>query len=105
MPEPELASVASDPLGVSGRVMLEALVAGTHDPRCWPSWLGTAAGQAAGVAGGLGGPLWGPSWVVGRRDVGRIDQLDETIARLSAEVARVAAPFSPLLALLMTIPG
>jgi transposase len=36
----KLASVASDPLGVSGRAMLEALVAGTHDPRCWPSWPG-----------------------------------------------------------------
>jgi transposase len=35
----------------------------------------------------------------------RIDPMDETIGRLSAEVARVAAPFSPLLALLMTIPG
>jgi transposase len=35
----------------------------------------------------------------------RIDQMDETIGRLSAEVARVAAPFSPLLALLVTIPG
>src|SRR5687767_3230199 len=35
----------------------------------------------------------------------RIDQLDETIERLSAAVARVAAPFSPLLGLLMTIPG
>jgi transposase len=35
----------------------------------------------------------------------RIDQMDETISRLSAEVARVVAPFSPLLALLMTIPG
>jgi transposase len=35
----------------------------------------------------------------------RIDQLDETIGRLSAEVARVVAPFSPLLGLLMTIPG
>ena len=32
MPGPELASVASDPLGVSGRAMLEALVSGTHDP-------------------------------------------------------------------------
>ncbi len=29
----KLASVASDPLGVSGRAMLEALVAGTHDPQ------------------------------------------------------------------------
>jgi Transposase len=36
----KLASVASDPLGVSGRAMLEALVAGTQTPRCWPSWLG-----------------------------------------------------------------
>jgi hypothetical protein len=35
----------------------------------------------------------------------RIDQLDETIGRRSAEVARVAAPCSPLLGLLMTIPG
>ena len=31
--------------------------------------------------------------------------MDETIGRLSAEVARVAAPFSSLLGLLMTIPG
>jgi Transposase IS116/IS110/IS902 family len=35
----------------------------------------------------------------------RIDQLDETIGRLSAEVACVAAPFSLLLALLVAIPG
>jgi transposase len=35
----------------------------------------------------------------------RIDQMDETIGRLSAEVAPVAAPCSPLLGLLMTIPG
>jgi hypothetical protein len=34
-----------------------------------------------------------------------IDYLDEAIERLSGEVARVVAPFSPLLALLMTIPG
>jgi transposase len=53
----KLASVASDPLGVSGRAMLEALVQGTNDPQ------------------------------------------------VLAELARVAAPCSPLLALLMTIPG
>jgi transposase len=29
----KLASVASDPLGVAGRAMLEALVQGTHDPQ------------------------------------------------------------------------
>ena len=35
----------------------------------------------------------------------RIDQMDETIGRLRVEVARVAAPCSPLLELLVTIPG
>jgi hypothetical protein len=35
----------------------------------------------------------------------RIDQMEESIGRLSVEVARVAAPFSPLLGLLMPIPG
>lgn len=35
----------------------------------------------------------------------RIDHMDEAICRLSQEVARRLAPFSPLLALLRTIPG
>ena len=34
----KLDSVAADVLGVSGRAMLTALVAGERDPRCWPSW-------------------------------------------------------------------
>jgi hypothetical protein len=34
----KLDSVATDVLGVSGRAMLEALVTGERDPRCWPSW-------------------------------------------------------------------
>jgi transposase len=34
-----------------------------------------------------------------------LDYLDEAIERLSVEVARVVAPFSPLLALLCTTPG
>jgi transposase len=34
----KLDSVAADVLGVSGRAMLAALVAGERDPRSWPSW-------------------------------------------------------------------
>jgi transposase len=34
-----------------------------------------------------------------------LDSLDEAVERLSGEVAQVVAPFSPLLALLITIPG
>ncbi len=35
----------------------------------------------------------------------RVDHMDQAIGRLSQEVARRLAPFSPLLALLRTIPG
>ena len=34
----KLGCVASDVLGVSGRLMLEALVGGRPIPRCWPTW-------------------------------------------------------------------
>lgn len=34
----KLSAVASDILGVSGRAMLEALIAGDRDPPHWPTW-------------------------------------------------------------------
>jgi hypothetical protein len=40
----KLSCVASDVLGVSGRAMIEALIAGEGDPTCWPS------SRAAGCA-------------------------------------------------------
>ena len=36
----KLASVASDVMSVSGRAMLNAIVAGETDPRSWQSWQG-----------------------------------------------------------------
>jgi transposase len=71
----KLGTVASDVLGVSGRAMLDALVLRTHDPA-------------------LLGEL-----------LAHLDYLEEAVERLSSEVARVVAPFSPLLGLLITIPG
>jgi transposase len=102
----KLASVASDPLGVSGRAMLEALVAGTHDPQVLAELArGRLRAKLPALREALEG-RFGPhhGLLVGEM-LARIDQMDETIGRLSAEMARVAAPFSPLLALLMTIPG
>jgi hypothetical protein len=43
----KLSVVASDIFGVSGRAMLDALVAGERDPRRWPSWLGGACAASA----------------------------------------------------------
>ncbi len=34
----KLSSVATDIMGVYGRAMIEALIAGERDPRCWPAW-------------------------------------------------------------------
>src|SRR5512133_1739362 len=66
---------------------------------------GSPAGQAAGAAGGACGPLPRPSCAAAGRAAGHLDYLDEAVERLSTQVARVVAPFSPLLALLITIPG
>jgi transposase len=102
----KLASVASDPLGVSGRAMLEALVAGTHDPQVLAELArGRLRAKLLALREALEGRFGGHHGLLVGEMLARIDQMDETIGRLSAEVARVAAPFSPLLALLMTIPG
>ena len=56
----KLDSVASDLLGVSGRAMLTALVAGSATPRCSRAGPGTAAQQAPSAAGGTARPLRRP---------------------------------------------
>jgi transposase len=102
----KLASVASDPLGVSGRAMLEALVAGTHDPQVLAELArGRLRAKLPALREALQGRFGAHHGLLVGEMLARIDQMDETIERLSAEVARVAAPFSPLLGLLMTIPG
>jgi transposase len=102
----KLASVASDPLGVSGRAMLEALVSGTHDPQVLAELArGRLRAKLPALREALEGRFGTHHGLLVGEMLARIDQMDETIGRLSAEVARVAAPFSPLLALLVTIPG
>ena len=98
--------MASDVLGVSGRAMLQALVAGTHDPEVLAE---LARGQLRKKLPALREALEGRfrahhALLVGAM-LARIDHADEVIEHLSVEVARATVPFSPLLALLVTIPG
>jgi transposase len=94
------------PLGVSGRAMLEALVSGTHDPQVLAELArGRLRAKLQALREALEGRFGAHHGLLVGEMLARIDQMDETIGRLSAEVARVAAPFSPLLGLLMTIPG
>jgi transposase len=102
----KLTSVASDVLGVSGRAMLMALVHGTHDPEILADLAkGRLRAKLPALREALEGRFRAHHALLVGEMLARIDQMDEAIERLSQEVARATAPFSPLLALLLTIPG
>ena len=102
----KLGCVASDVLGVSGRLMLEALVGGTTDPEVLADLArGALRKKLAVLREALEGRVARHHRLLVAELLAHLDYLDEAIERLSVEVARVVAPYSPLLALLCTIPG
>jgi transposase len=102
----KLGTVASDVLGVSGRAMLDALVAGTHDPAVLAELAkGRLRAKLPALREALEGRFRAHHALLLGELLAHLDYLDEAIDRLSTKVARVVARFSPLLALLITIPG
>jgi len=103
----KLTSVASKTLGVSARLMLDALVAGTHDPDVLAD---LAKGKLRAKLPELKEALEGRfrtehhGLLVGHI-LAHIDYLDETIATLSSRIEEVIAPFSKQVEGLDTIPG
>jgi len=102
----KLASVVSDVTGESGRAMLEALVAGTTDPK---ELAGMALGQLQNKRAQLEQALYG---LVGRHQqvmiaaqLRHIDFLDQEIEALSGEIEERLRPFEQSLAYLDSIPG
>jgi transposase len=92
--------------GVSGRAMLEALVGGTTDPEVLAELArGQLRKKLPALREALHGRVAGHHRLLVAELLAHLDDLEEAIERLSGEVARVIAPFSPLLALLCTIPG
>jgi transposase len=103
----KLTSVASETLGVSARLMLEALVAGTHDPDVLAA---LARGRLRAKLPALREALEGHfrtehHGLMIAHVLAHIDFLDESVATLSARIEDVIAPFSDQVALLCTIPG
>jgi transposase len=99
--------VATDVIGVSGRAMLEALVAGTHDPAVLAA---LAKGRLRTKLPALREALAGRfrtdhHGLLVAQILAHIDYLDETIATLSARIQQVIGPFAEQVALLDTIPG
>lgn len=102
----KLSSVASDILGVSGRAMLDALVAGTHDPEILADLakrkLRRKIPQLREALEGRFRPHH--ALLVGEM-LTRIDSANATIDRLSAEIDQRMQPFRQVTELLITIPG
>jgi transposase len=102
----KLGTVASDVLGASGRAMLDALVSGTHDPAVLAELAkGRLRAKLPALREALEGRFRAHHALLLGELLAHLDYLDEAVERLSSEVARVVAPCSPLLALLVTIPG
>lgn len=102
----KLAAVVADVVGVSGRAILEAMIAGVGDAQ---QLAGLATGRLQSKRGELEEALHG---VIGPHQrthlavqLRHIDFLDEEIARLDAEVEERLRPWTAELERLDTIPG
>jgi transposase len=102
----KLDCVATDILGVSGRAMLDALIAGTTDPQVLAD---LAKGRLRAKLPALREALEGRFDRLHATRVGailaHIDFLDEQIERLSEAIEEQIRPFAPAVELLCTIPG
>ena len=101
-----LDSVASDVLGVSGRAMLHALVAGERNPATLAELArGRLRRRAPELREALRGRFSDHHALLVRLSLEHVEQLERSIAELDTEVERVIAPFSPARDRLDTITG
>jgi transposase len=102
----KLSSVASDVLGVSGRLMLEALVSGTRDPEVLAELArGTLRKKLPALKQALAGQFKPHHTLIVAHILAHLDYLDAAIATLTAEVEERLAPFADKAELLTTITG
>jgi len=102
----KLAGVASDVLGVSGRHMLDALVAGTTDPAALADLaLGQLQKKRPELERALAGRFGPAQRYLVSTMLAHIDALDATLAELSDKIREQMRPFEDALERLDTIPG
>jgi transposase len=102
----KLAAVASNVVGVSGRAMLEALVAGTEDAAALADLArGQLRAKLPALEQALQGQVGAHQRFLLARQLAHIDFLDEQIAQVSAELAERLRPDEDDLERLDTIPG
>jgi transposase len=102
----KLASVVSDVMGVSGRAMVEALVAGATDPDALADLArGRLRQKLPLLRRALQARFRPHHAVLAGHMLSKIAFLEETIATLTTEIDEGLAPFEATLARLDTIPG
>jgi transposase len=102
----KLAGVASQVLGVSARLMLEQLVAGTTDPRVLANLArGRRRAKIPDLQRALAGQFRPHRRFLVAEILAHIDELDERLARRDAEIRERQRPFAVALARPDTIPG
>jgi transposase len=102
----KLSTVVSDVMGVSGRLMLTALVSGTTDPAVLADLArGRLRVKLPALRRALEGRFRPHHAFLLRQILAKIDFLEETIAHLTEEIDARVAPFEPMLMALDTIPG
>jgi transposase len=102
----KLASVASDPLGVSGRAMIRAMIAGRDDP-CELAELARKRlrGKIPELRQALHGRVTDHHRFLLRTLMDQVGHLDGLIEQFDLRIAEQMAPFSQAAARLRTIPG
>ncbi len=102
----KLSSVASDIMGVSGRAMLEALVAGTSDPELLAE-LAKARLRAKlpALRKALDARFRDHHGFLVAQVLAHIDYLEEAIAAVGERIDAAIAPFQAAVELLVAIPG
>jgi transposase len=102
----KLASVASDVVGVSGRAMLEAIIAGTATPEQMAELSkGKLRSKREELSRALEGRVKPHHRFVLTELLSQIDGLEETIARFDQEIEEYCRPYEEAVTLLDTIPG
>jgi len=102
----KLASVASDVLGVSGRAMLDALLAGQRDGVMLADLAkGRLRNKRDDLARALTGRVKAHHCFVLTELLCQIDALDETLEHFDAEIEKYCIPLQEAISLLDTIPG
>jgi transposase len=102
----KLSSVASDVLGVSGRRMLEAIIAGQDNPEQLAQLArGRLRSKVADLAQALSGRVRDHHRFLLAEYLDEWEALGQRIQRIEAEIDQQIRPFEPAVALWQTIPG